>query len=151
MSRLDPQKLYVTLGDGVTKISPIYGRKYTLTHSDETGELFLFIGLQYAYYKITEMRDEVLAVWVSYQDHPALYVYVYVDGEFGPARARIRNQIFQRELPLALEAIRFGDDQLFQRYPKLDQAPILIHFDSSYPKLNRIEDWGSFDQINKLP
>ena len=78
MNRLDPDKLFVELRDGVTLTEPIIGRKYTLTHSDITAELFLTIGLQYAFDRISDMRDEVLAQWVM-DEYLYLYVYVYVD------------------------------------------------------------------------
>ena len=60
----------------VTATEPIIGRKYTLTHSDITADLFLTIGLEYAYDEISEMRDEVLAEWQTYEGNPLLYVYV---------------------------------------------------------------------------
>lgn len=143
MKRLNPEKLYVEYRSGVTPIKPIIGRKYTLTHSDITADLFLTIGLEFAYDKINKMRDEVLAEWRSYNGSPLLYVYVYVDGQFGAAISAIRNTIFRRELPLALEAIRYGDRKLFMKYPSLDNAPICIHFDSANPYYNRFENWGT--------
>ena len=45
MSKLNPEKLSVEFRDGVTNTEPILGRRYTLTHSDITAELFLTIGL----------------------------------------------------------------------------------------------------------
>lgn len=59
MQRLNPDKLYVEYRN-VTPTEPVTGRKYTQTHSDITGDLFVTIGLQYAYDKINPMRDEVL-------------------------------------------------------------------------------------------
>ena len=45
-----------------TSAQPLEGRKYTLTHSDVTAELFLDIGYVYNYEVVNcEMRDEVLA------------------------------------------------------------------------------------------
>lgn len=63
MGKLNPEKLFVEYRPGVTATEPVMGRKYTLTHSDETADLFLTIGLEYAYDKINKMRDEVLAEW----------------------------------------------------------------------------------------
>ena len=65
MSKLNPEKLSVEFKDGVTSTEPILGRRYTLTHSDITAELFLTIGLTYAYDKIDAMRDEVLGEWCT--------------------------------------------------------------------------------------
>lgn len=122
---------------------PVIGRKYTLTHSDITGDLFLTIGQQFAYDKINPMRDEVLAEWRTYNGYPFLYVYVYVDGQFGPGISAVRNAIFRRELPLALEAIRYGDNRFFVEHPDLDNAQIWIYFDSINPNYNRFEYWGT--------
>ncbi|MGE8081491.1 staygreen family protein [Peribacillus loiseleuriae] len=50
----------------VTEGLPVDGRKYTLTHSDVTGELFLSIGNHYDLPAINlKIRDEVLAKWTS--------------------------------------------------------------------------------------
>ena len=142
MERLNPEKLYVEFRYGVTPTEPIIGRKYTLTHSDATAELFLTIGIEYAYDQITSMRDEVLAEWRIYNGNLFLYVYVYV-GNYGSAINAIRNTIFRRELPLALEAIIYGDRELFITQPQLNNAPIWIHFDSTDPNYNRFEYWGT--------
>lgn len=142
MEKLNPEKLYVKYGPDTTTTEPIIGRKYTLTHSDITADLFLTIGLEYACDEINKMRDEVLAEWQTYEGNPLLYVYVYV-GQFGPAITAIRDTIFRRELPLALEAIRYGDSEFFMEYPQLDSAPIWIYFDSSNPDYNKFEYWGT--------
>lgn len=141
--RLDPKKLSVEFRQGVTKTKPIIPRRYTLTHSDITAELFLTIGMQYAYQKITPMRDEVLAQWRKINNNYFLYVYLHVDGQFGAVNTSIRNRIFRRELPLALEAIRYGDKEFFKKHMNLDYAPIIVCFNSSIPKYNRVENWGS--------
>ncbi len=143
MKRLNPDKLNVEFRPGVTVTEPVLGRKYTLTHSDITAELFLVIGLQFAYDKVNSTRDEVLAEWRYYNGSTILYTYVYVDGQFGPAVSATRDQIFRRELPLALEAIRYGDRAFFLAHPELDTAPIWIRFDSTNPQYNRFEYWGT--------
>ncbi|MDP4091345.1 MAG: staygreen family protein [Bacillota bacterium] len=148
MSRLNPEKLSVEFRDGVTAVEPIIPRRYTLTHSDITAELFLTVGLTYAYDKIDAMRDEVLGEWMRYGKGYAYYVYLYVDGQFGPKMAAIRDRIFRRELPLALEAIRYGDRELFRAHPELDNAPILVYFMSSIPQYNKVETWGSFSDYD---
>jgi len=134
MERLNPDKVYVEYRE-VTPTEPVLGRKYTQTHSDTTAELFVTIGLNYANDKINPMRDEVLAEWLCTQNKEIyLWAYVYVGG-FGPEISPIRYNIFVRELPLALAAIRNGDDQFFKSHPELDQAPIYVYFDSPYPDL----------------
>lgn len=143
MKRLHPDKLYVEYRDGVSMTETVEDRKYTLTHSDLTADLFLTMGLEYAYDKINAMRDEVLGEWRTKEDGIFLYVYVYVDGEYDPEVAAVRNSIFRRELPLALEAIRYGDRGLFHAHPNLDNAPIWIQFDSTNPEYNRFENWGT--------
>ncbi len=143
MKKLNPGKLFVEFRDGTSQAEPVIGRKYTLTHSDITAELFLTIGIAYAYDKINKMRDEVLAEWRMRNGFPYLHAYVYVDGEFGPDVSAVRNNIFRRELPLALEAVRYGDRRFFAAHPNLDKAPIWIHFNSAIPFYNRFENWGT--------
>lgn len=152
MSKLNPEKLSVEFRDGVTTTKPIIPRRYTLTHSDITAELFLTIGLTYAYDKINAMRDEVLGEWIKKGERYLFYVYLYVDGEFNPMVTAIRNYVFRRELPLALEAIRYGDRIFFSAHSELDTSPIIVHFMSTNPQFNRIENWGTFSDydISKL-
>jgi hypothetical protein len=142
LEHLNPEKLTVEYTKGVTATEPIIGRKYTLTHSDITAELFLTIGLEYAYEKVTNMRDEVLAEWRTQDENPFLFVYVSVDGEYGMGMTTIRNRIFRRELPLALEAIRYGDNPFFEEHTELNYAQVWIYFDSVIPYYNSFENWG---------
>jgi hypothetical protein len=142
MKRLDPDKLSVEFGSGVTPTDPITPRRYTLTHSDITAELFLTIAQKYAYNQINPNRDEVLAEWRVDEYGYYLYSSVLVDGEFGLVKAFIRNRIFIQELPLALEAIVYGDRDFFKAHPNLNKSPIYVNFISSYPAFSRTEYWG---------
>jgi hypothetical protein len=148
LSTFYPEKLSVEFMEGTTATEPVIPRRYTLTHSDLTGELFLNIGMDYAYGKINPSRDEVLGEWKQYGTCLFFYVYLYVDqGEIPMTSSAKRDEIFRRELPLALNAIRYGDRPLFKTYPYLDQAPIIINFMSTYPQFARRENWGTFQSI----
>ncbi|MCA1032582.1 staygreen family protein [Bacillus timonensis] len=145
MKKLTPSKLSVTYGKGITSTHPILGRTYTLTHSDETGELFLDIRTEVATEKIGPNRDEVVGTWVCSGNGCYYYAYVFIDnGNYSPSVTERRNKIFVKELPLALEAIRYGDRELFKMHQTLDQLPIYIKFDSANPKINRVDYWGTF-------
>lgn len=148
MSKLNPEKLSVEFREGVSTTEPITSRRYTLTHSDLTAELFLTIGLDYAYDQITEMRDEVLGEWVKDGENDMCYIYLSVDGQLGPEMTAIRDFVFRRELPLALEAIRYGDAGLFAAHPELDQSSVIVFFLSTYPQFNKIENWGTFSDYD---
>ncbi len=88
------------------------------------------------------MRDEVLAEWREDTNGTALHVCCHVSGGLVFGSARWRYAIFQRELPLVLEALRFGDRKLFEAQPELDRAPIYVHFQATQPRYNRTEGWG---------
>jgi hypothetical protein len=60
LSNFNPEKLSVKYMDGITATELVIPRCYTLTHSDFTGELFLTIGIYYAWENINPKRDEVL-------------------------------------------------------------------------------------------
>jgi hypothetical protein len=147
MSQLDPKKLHVNLRRGATPAG-LYGpRRYTLTHSDATGDLFLTIGLNYDQRQVSGiytrlMRDEVLAEWKEDDSGPALHVYCHVSGGLIFGTAGWRYSIFKYHLPQVLEAFRYGDRPLFGACPELDQAPVRVHFQSSVARYNCIEDWG---------
>jgi hypothetical protein len=143
LSKFNTEMLHVNFGMETGETKPIIPRKYTLTHSDVTGELFLTIAAKYDYDKITDMRDEVLAEWVMVNSEYALIVNVMVDKEKNPIMSAVRNSIFTKELPLALQALRYGDSEFFRENPSLDKAPIYMKFNSVYPMFNRLELWGT--------
>ena len=147
MERLNPEKLHVTYLTGTSPENLVLPRLYTLTHSDRTGELFLTIGGQYDKQQISKlytrlMRDEVLAQLADDRDRPVFKVYCHVSGGLIIGTAKWRYNIFHSELPLVLEAIRYGDRTLFEQNPKIENTPLLIHFQSSNSRFNRVEDWG---------
>jgi len=147
MERLNPDKLHVTYSSGTNPEELILPRRYTLTHSDRTGELFLSIGNEYNRKQISKlytrfMRDEVLAEFTGQEDSPVFYVYCHVSGGLVLGTARWRYNIFQSELRLVLEAIRYGDRTPFEQNPVLDDTPVLIKFQSKNSKFNKTENWG---------
>ena len=148
MSRLRPEKLHVRFAGDLEPAGSLVPRRYTLTHSDTTGDLFLTVGLDYDRRQISGwytrlMRDEVLAEWREEDEGPSLHVYCHVSGGLVFGTAGLRDAIFRRELPLVLEAFRQGDRSLFEANPDLDQAPILVHFRSRRRRYRRLERWGT--------
>jgi hypothetical protein len=149
LGRFDPKKLHVLFAPGASPEIFILPRRYTLTHSDTTGDLFLTIGPDYESKQISGiytrlMRDEILAEWKEDDGGSFfLHVYCHISGGFIFGRASWRESIFRSEMPLVLEAIRYGDSKMFAKYTKLDQAGIMIHFTSSKSSLPKIEKWGS--------
>jgi len=138
----------VQFASGVTPEGPLTPRRYTLTHSDSTGELFLTVAPETDRKQISGwytrlMRDEVVAEWQESEDGPALHLFCHVSGGLAFGSAGMRYGIFQRELPLVLEAFRFGDKGLFEAQPELDQAPVWIHFRSTNRRYHRVERWGA--------
>ena len=142
MKELQPQKVFVQYRDSIMPDEPLYGRRYTITHSDTTAQLFVFVAKQYAEDQITEMRDEVRVAWEQGKKGLALIGSVLVDGEGVEGNAYIRNRIFYQEMPTALKALRQADRFLFVREPSLDSTPIYIHFISNYPSYHRTYDFG---------
>jgi len=119
LNKFNTEMLQVNFGMETGETKPIVPRKYTLTHSDITGELFLTIAAKYDYDKITDMRDEVLAEWIMVNSEYALMVNVMVDKKKNPIMSAVRNSIFTKELPLALQALRYGDREFFRENSSL--------------------------------
>lgn len=147
------EERYIQICHWTTAIQQsIMPRRYTLTHSDDTGDLFLTIGNEFDWTKInTKMRDEVLGQWKIHGGTLYFYVYIYIDqGEYDENTAAKRTEIFRRELPLALTAIRYGDSPLFNQYPYLDHVMVVVNFMSTYPQFSRQENWGTFSAFSTL-
>ena len=148
MTELQPEKLYVQLEDQERDKQEMLPRRYTLTHSDRTGDLFLTIAREYDKKQISGfytrlMRDEVLAEWVSDGGQLALEVHCHVSGGFVLGGAAWRASIFRRHMPQVLQALRYGDRQHFAENPELDLAPITVHFHSTKPAYQTVETWGT--------
>ena len=143
MKKIDTKKVFTELRNGATNTFPISGRKYTMTHSDKTGDLFVTIGTGFAEDKIDKLRDEVRLQYIIVDRMPILYGEVVVDGMGIPGNPPVREAIFKREMPVALQAIRYADDALFTTYPELDNTPVYIQFISSNPDRNKLYDYGN--------
>jgi hypothetical protein len=153
MARLDHRKLHIGFDTDTTPLGPVTPRRYTLTHSDRTGELFLTVGADYDRKQISGwytrlMRDEVLAEWQVEHGNPELHVHCHVSGGLIFGSANWRFSIFRHELPLVLEAIRHGDRALFENQELLGKAPIWVHFHASDSQYDRVEDWGTPDDYD---
>ena len=148
MQRLNPEKLHLTYLTGANPEQLILPRRYTLTHSDRTGELFLSIGREYDTRQTSRlytrlMRDEVLAELSGEGDRLVFKIYCHVSGGVIVGTAKWRYKIFQSELPLVLESIRYGDRILFEHNPELNKAQILVHFQSTTSWFNKVENWDT--------
>ncbi|WP_027399868.1 staygreen family protein [Anaerovorax odorimutans] len=137
MRELNPQKVFVQYRDIMEPHKPVMGRKYTITHSDTTAELFVFVAENYAEDQITRMRDEVKVSWEENKKGLTLIGSVIVDGKGVIGNAYIRNKIFYNEMPTALQALRQADRFLFDKEPNLDNTPVFIHFISSNPAYDK--------------
>ena len=139
----DTNKLETTFIYPATNITPIMGRKYTLTHSDTTGTLFLDIGITHNLYAIDqELRDEVLGKLELIEEKLyILYLYVFI-GDYDFNTSLKRYNIFKSHLSMSIEAIVYGDSYIFDIYPDLINSPIYVKFDSIYPQFNNYEFYG---------
>jgi len=142
VKELNPHKVFVQYRDRMEPYEPVMGRKYTITHSDTTAELFVFVAENYAEDQITRMRDEVRIAWEENKKGLALIGSVIVDGKGVIGNASIRNKIFYNEMPTALQALREADRFLFDKEPNLDNTPVFIHFISSNPEYDNTYDFG---------
>ncbi|MFX1572739.1 MAG: staygreen family protein [Promethearchaeota archaeon] len=152
MADFNPEKLHVVYKDSVDPANFILPRKYTLTHSDSTGDLFLTIASQYDYKQISSfytrlMRDEVLAEWQFNNNVYELHLYLHVSGGFIFGWAHMRERIFRYHLPLVLKALRYADRTIFKSFPILNDSPIYIHFNSKNKKYNKIENYGRLKEF----
>lgn len=151
MTSLNPEKLHVRFQPDTTPDEFHLPRRYTLTHSDATGDLFLCIGSEFDYNQINNiytrlMRDEVLAEWKNDNGELSFHIYCHVSGGLVFGSAGWRYSIFQHHLRQVLEALREGDDRLFYLHPELDKTIISVHFSSTSARYNRIEEHGVFEK-----
>lgn len=142
MFELKKDKLKVSFKDNIGKSRPIMPRKYTLTHSDETAELFLSIGNKYDLDKINySVRDEVLGSWEK-DDEYYLLINIEVGNNNDINSIIKRDEVFRRELPLALTAIVYGDNLFLENNKELYDASVIIKFNCQIKEYDVLENWG---------
>ncbi len=147
MKRLNPNQLHVTYSPGTIADRLVLPRRYTLTHSDRTGDLFLSIGSEYVSKQISRfytrlMRDEVLAELIDDGEKIEFRVHCHVSGGFILGAAKWRNTIFHDELPLVMEAFRFADTTIYDMHPNINKTPVKIYFHSTNTVYKQVENWG---------
>ena len=142
MSKFQPEKLNVSYKDEIRTKTFLLPRKYTLTHSDESGELFLSIGKKYDFDQINyNVRDEVLGSWEK-DDKEYLLITLEVDNGDDISNTIKRDKIFRQEIVLALMAIVYGDNLFFENNKELYEAPVRVKFNSKFSEYDTLEDWG---------
>lgn len=151
MKELNPQKVFVQYRDIMKPYEPVINRKYTITHSDTTAELFVFVAQNYAEDQITKMHDEVRVAWEQTPKGLALIGSVIVDGKDVRGNSYIRNKIFYNEMPTALQALRQADRFLFDKDPNLDNTPVFIHFISSNPAYDKTYNFKAIGNYKYRP
>ena len=130
-------RISVEFRDGVCEKWPVFNRKYTVTHSDETAEIFVTIGMEYARDKYSAMRDEVILHFLCCNNCIKMMGYVQIDVPGRYFDREKRKTIFCREMPKALQAVRYADRIFFDAHEELDQASVWIQFvsdDFAYSK-----------------
>lgn len=142
--KLPAHKVHTFFLEGASPVEPVQDRRYTLTHSDRTGHLYVSIGSEYNQSQISGpytrwMRDEVLGQWSS---HDQLDIHVHVSGGRVYGRPAMRNRTFIRELPLALRALHYADQYFTVAYPDREEAAVMVHFHSDVEQYDRVEQWG---------
>lgn len=134
-------------------------RIYTLTHSDITAKITLAVAREINKSQVMGwyskfQRDEVVAEWRKTRGEMSLHVHCHISGSNFLHRliAKLRFDIFQKELPLVLEAFIHGDKDLFQKHPELQNAHVWVYFHSNVEEFNRVECWGQLvDAIKRQP
>lgn len=136
-------KLEVNFIYPMTKTYTLQNRKYTLTHSDDTGILYLDIANFYNYKKIDiNLRDEVLGSWVLVQKNKYnLLLNIYLKGYY-PYEIKRKYEIFKYHLNMAIKSILYGDRDFLIKNNFLLNSSIIVNFSSSYFMYNSSEYYG---------
>ncbi len=130
----DPARLHVKVQEGTLPSDPVASRRYTYTHSDFTGHLFLTIGAEYDRQVLRALqvrleRDEVLGEWVVDGEGARLELRMAAQGGlpvFGTGA--LRRRIFVHVRPLVLASLRYGDRAFTAAHPELAAAPVIARF-----------------------
>jgi len=62
--------------------------------------------------------------------------------------ARWHTGILHNHLPTVLQAFRYGNQGLFNRFTDLGKAPLWVHFHALQKEFNKVESWGKMDDVD---
>ncbi|CAA0831681.1 Protein STAY-GREEN LIKE- chloroplastic [Striga hermonthica] len=145
-AKFDESKLKVLFLGEIGTPTRIVPRTYTLSHCDFTANLTLTISNVIPRDQLTGWynKDDVVAEWTQVKGDLFLNVHCHVSGpnSFSSMAAEFRYHIFSKELPLVLEAVLYGDSDIFKERQELMDALVRVYFHSSFKKYNRMECWG---------
>lgn len=102
-------------------------RKYTLTHSDETGQRYLFIGEKFAEDRYNKLKDEVLGQWGKAYTEFELHITCTLYSEHSSLTIEERYEKFKQHMPRAITAIINGDKKYIIENNLLDYN-VYVHF-----------------------
>ncbi|MEO2191605.1 MAG: staygreen family protein, partial [bacterium] len=111
-------------------------RRYTVTHSDETGVLTTSVGSEYDQVQLRSLKQRLFRDCIrgdlvkKSAAYYVLHLYAYVAGKYliWPCPAAVRSYIFQRDINLVVESIVHAD----AGYLEAAQADtkVLLHLES---------------------
>lgn len=144
MTDFNPQKLKVRFILPASPTEPLKGRKYTLSHLNDNGQLILDIGTDFNNDVINEkLNDGFIAEWQTDWEYRLVgRVHVALEN-FTEQEAQKRYEYLTKLTKNALHGIAFGDRLFLSSYPLLLDAPIYILFESTNPQLRKIYNFGS--------
>jgi Staygreen protein len=123
-------------------------RRYTLTHSDATGDLFLTVGAAYDWtalttWQVRAMADEVVAEWV---EGPKLVVHCRAQGGWLLFRTKTRMEMFRGYMPMVLQAMHYGDRAYLEAHPELEAANVEVKWHFRGKRRDECESLGTLGE-----
>ncbi|NPD90196.1 MAG: hypothetical protein HGN29_15905 [Asgard group archaeon] len=93
------------------------------------------------------MRDEVLAEWKRNNEKYELHIYTHISGGFVFGSAKFRDAIIRSYLQLVFELLKYAERDLIDSNKFLEEASIIVHFQSKKKKYDKIENMGKIKSI----
>ena len=145
---LNNYNLNVNIVEPITDIEPIRFRRYTLSYSDDTQNLYLTIALYFDMLGlgVTSM-DKVYGQWAwVIGDTYDLNLFIFI-GNYPYDIARRRYETFRKLLPLSITAIVNGDRKFLEYNQNLMDSNIIVRFISSHAEFNRAISYNSVEDF----
>lgn len=144
LSKTDPYKLTINREKDILDNGPIIPRCYEVTYLKFSKSISINIDKDENRSKNMYRGEGLCGRWCYENEKYILFFQINgVGKKKGYEKAKEKDKLIRKELPLMLNAIIKSEERFFGENEELNEAEIFIKFNSFYNDFYKVENWGT--------